>query len=134
MVRLTIARWLAPDIFNRSDRYGYLRNALSEAQRWLGYDFPEVDATIHWAKASEVNHFRKLDAPSVPTVPGKPWIWSISDFREHLRGTAISPNAGSCWEVGEFVGDAPYLDDDGHLPDADTPSASKIPGRPNDDR
>jgi hypothetical protein len=87
-IRTTLARWLAPEAFRTVERYHYLRATLSEAERWLGYDFPEVDATIMWAKVSEVNHFRALDAPSVAAVPGKPWIWSISDFREHLRAAA----------------------------------------------
>ena len=84
-IREIIARWLAPDAFRTVERYHYLRSQLSDAERWLGYEWPEVDAAIMWAKASEVNHFRGLDDPKVETIPGKPWIWSISDFREHLR-------------------------------------------------
>lgn len=84
-LRETVARWLVPDAFRTVERYHYLRRQLEEAAMWLGYEFPEVDASIRWAKVSEVNHFRGIDEPSVAAVPGRPWIWSISDFREHLR-------------------------------------------------
>jgi len=84
-LKTLIARWLDPDAYRTVERYHYLRARLSEAQQWLGYDFPEVDATIMWAKVSEVNHFRRLDQDAVETVPGKPWIWTVYDFREHLR-------------------------------------------------
>lgn len=87
-IRETLARWLAPDAFRTVERYHYLRSQLSDAQMWLGYEFPDVDAAIMWAKVSEVNHFRAVAAPSVAAVPGKPWIWTISDFREHLRAAA----------------------------------------------
>lgn len=83
--REALARWLAPEAFRTVERYRYLRSQLSDAQMWLGYEFPDVDAAIMWAKVSEVNHYRGLSDPSVEAVPGKPWIWSISDFREHLR-------------------------------------------------
>lgn len=84
-IRTTIARWLAPEAFRTAERYWFLRLMLADAQSWLGYDFPEVDEAIFWAKVTEVNHFRGLDEPCREAVPGKPWIHSISDFREHLR-------------------------------------------------
>jgi hypothetical protein len=86
-----IARWLAPDAFRTVQRYHYLRDQLSEAQMWLGYEFPDVDAAIMWAKVSEVNHFQALSDPSVEAVPGKPWIWAIWDFRDHLRAMRSTP-------------------------------------------
>lgn len=84
-IKNAIACWLAPEVFERSERYYYLRDTLSDAQMWLAYEWPEVDTVIFWAKVSEVNHFRKLGVPSVAAVPGKPWIHTISDFRDHLR-------------------------------------------------
>lgn len=90
-LRRAISKWLAPEVYRVEERYWFLRQQLSEAQTWLGYDFPEIDEAIFWAKASEVNHFRALGAETVAAVPGKPWIWTISDFREHLRSKRPLP-------------------------------------------
>lgn len=89
-IREILARWLAPDAFRTVERYHYLRRQLAQAAHWCGYEFPEIEAAVFWAMVSEVNHFRPLGTEAVAAVPSKPWIWSISDFREHLRTSRLT--------------------------------------------
>lgn len=84
-LKTIISRWLDPEAHEKAERYWRLRSYLDDAQRWLGYEWPEVDQAIFWAKVSEVNHFRKLGAPVVEAVPGLPGIHGIDQFRQHLR-------------------------------------------------
>ncbi|HYI40031.1 MAG TPA: hypothetical protein VE053_06905 [Allosphingosinicella sp.] len=84
-VRERLARWLAPNIAQDADAYGFLRNQLSDAQRWLSGDFPVVDAVIHWAGVRTRNHFRGLSDQAFAPVPGMPWINDMHEFRTHLR-------------------------------------------------
>jgi hypothetical protein len=83
--RHRIAIALHPELARDAERHWYLRLKLSELQDWLGYDFPDIDAAIHWAKVCERNHYRPLGADAVSPVPDKPWIYGISEFREHMR-------------------------------------------------
>ncbi|MEH3121149.1 MAG: hypothetical protein PGN16_04080 [Sphingomonas phyllosphaerae] len=86
-LRKAIAARLDPETAKAARKHWFLRNRLTEAAEWLGYDFPVVDAVIHWAKVSEVVHFASLDDKLPEHVPGKPWVHAIHDFREHLRAT-----------------------------------------------
>lgn len=97
-LREIIARWLAPEAFRTVERYHYQRACQSEAYRWLG-EFPDVCATIEWLRVSEQNHFRKLGEDAFAAVPGKPWIWQISDFREHLRAIAKATSPSDTGKV-----------------------------------
>lgn len=88
--RKRLAAWLDPDTAKDARRHLFLRVRLSEASDWLGVDFPVVHAVIRWAMVSEAVHFATAEDDSPAHVPSKPWIYHISDLRDHLRGAYLS--------------------------------------------
>jgi hypothetical protein len=76
-----LIEWLNPEHEILQRKYQDLANKVSEARWWMGYDFPDVAAATRWIQASHANYC----GGKAEAVEDKPWIHTISDFREHMR-------------------------------------------------
>ena len=81
-----VANRLFPELIRESDRFWYLRGQMSDAGRWLGYEYPQVDIVLSWLMYRDVDHWRALDEQ-----PKNKWPSEIYSFREWLRTNYPAP-------------------------------------------
>lgn len=96
MIREWLARKLAPEAFEDAERYAYLQRRLDDLQQWCGFDSPEIDRAVLWARKSLRVHFMPL-AEFHEHCAAKRFdithVGDISQFREELRARAKQRDA-----------------------------------------
>lgn len=84
--RKWLACLLSPELALSEARLFRLRSELSDDQRWLGYDFPEIDIYVMRALIMDRNFARSTDERPIPLYFGGAfWGNDISKFRDDLR-------------------------------------------------
>lgn len=81
MIRDMIQGWFFPEHEVLQRKYQDLTNRVSEARWWLS-EFPDISRTARWIEASHAKYCGR----NVEAVEGKPWINSIAEFRDYIRG------------------------------------------------
>lgn len=81
MIKQALIEWLNPEHEILQRKYQDLINKVGEAQWWMGSEFPEASKTAKWIYASHAQYCGR----NVHAVEDKPWINTISDFREYMR-------------------------------------------------
>ena len=78
-----VARFF-PEYWNYKRKYRYLQQRVDEARYWLA-EFPEASLAMRWVQAADHFYWNDGSKPAFNVIEDRPWIHSISDFREYLR-------------------------------------------------
>lgn len=86
-----IARWLAPDLGQRADRYDYLMSTIETCSQEL-HEFPDAADTLIFLEETDHNRWRTPLAPLACIMPA-----DIEEFREMLRREARAATSRRGW-------------------------------------
>lgn len=89
-IRRWIAKRLYPREFRDAEAYHWMKNEMAYDLRWLGYDFPQIEAYIDRFQKRDFNHWRGLDTKPMASK----WSHDISVYREEMR-KAFPPSDGT---------------------------------------